>query len=141
MLTKEDLQAISEIMDDRITSAITASEKRMSAAIADAVSASESRMSDRIDSAIAASESRMSEKIAASESRMSDRISASENRIFAYIEANVESKLNLLAEGHQMLLETLAPKSRVEELENEVSFLKNAFNILAEKVSGLEKAV
>ena len=68
-------------------------------------------------------------------------IDTSERRIFAYIEVNVETKLDLLAEGHHTLLETLAPKNRVDELEQEVGFLKNVVNLLAEKVSNLEKAV
>ena len=35
------------------------------------------------------------------------------------IESSIMPKFNLLAEGQQTLLETLAPKSRVEELEEE----------------------
>lgn len=41
------------------------------------------------------------------------------------VESDIGPKLNKLAEGQQVLLETLAPKNRVEELEDEVSFLKS----------------
>ena len=50
--------------------------------------------------------------------------SAANTRVI--IESSVMKKLDLLIEGQQALLETLAPKSRVEELEEEVSFLKSA---------------
>ena len=39
-------------------------------------------------------------------------IEASENRTHAYIERAVIPQLQLLAEGHQTLLETLTPKNR-----------------------------
>ena len=45
------------------------------------------------------------------------------------IESEITPKLNLLVEGQQTLLETLAPKSRVEELEDEVSFLKSVIRM------------
>ncbi len=38
------------------------------------------------------------------------------------LESDIGPKINRLAEGQQLLLETLAPKNRVEELEDEVSF-------------------
>ena len=41
------------------------------------------------------------------------------------VESDIGPKLNKLAEGQQVLLETLAPKNRVEELEDEVSFLSS----------------
>ena len=41
------------------------------------------------------------------------------------VESEITPKLNLLVEGQQTLLETLAPKSRVEALEEEVDFLKS----------------
>ena len=47
------------------------------------------------------------------------------------IESSIMPKFNLLAEGQQTLLETLAPKNRVEELEEEVDFLKSIIKLLA----------
>ena len=49
-------------------------------------------------------------------------------------------KFNLLAEGQQTLLETLAPKSRVEELEEEVDFLKSIIKLHSEQIAELKKA-
>ncbi len=121
MLEKQDLQAIKELIDASIA-------------------ASEKRMSERIDTSIAASEKRMSAKIDASEKRMSERIDASENRVMAYIENAVMPNFKLLAEGHQTLLETLAPKSRVDNLEEDMVFLKSIVKSLMQEVSELKKA-
>ena len=136
MLDKQDLQAIKELID----TSITASEERMTAKI----DASEERMTAKIDASIAASEERMTAKIdasiAASEERMTAKIDASENRILAYIETAVIPNFQLLAEGHQTLLETLAPKSRVDNLEDDVVFLKSVVKSLMQEVSELKKA-
>ena len=40
----------------------------------------------------------------------------------------------------QTLLETLAPKSRVEELEEEVDFLKSIIKLHSEQIAELKKA-
>ena len=60
-------------------------------------------------------------------SRMMDVMEAQKKEILqetaastrVLIESSIMPKFNLLAEGQQTLLETLAPKSRVEELEEE----------------------
>ena len=67
-------------------------------------------------------------------------VGASENHILAYIENNVIPNFQLLAEGHQTLLETLAPKSRVDNLEDDVIFLKSIVKSLMQEVSELKKA-
>ena len=55
-----------------------------------------------------------------------------ENRVFPALEA--------LAEGQKNILETLAPKNRVEALEDEVAFLKQMIKTLATDVNDLKKA-
>lgn len=93
---------------------------------------------------VAASEARMSAKIedsiAASEARMSARIAASESKIMAYIESDVLPRFDKLADGHDLLRETLAPISRVERLEEEVSTLRSAVRMLSADVAELKKA-
>ena len=49
-------------------------------------------------------------------------------------------QLKLLAEGHDTLLETLAPKDRTEKLEEEVEFLKVVVRSLSKEVAELKKA-
>ena len=61
--------------------------------------------------------------------KMIDEIFA--HRLNVVMESAITPKLNLLAEGQQTLLETLAPKSRVEQLEEEVDFLKSIVELPA----------
>ena len=55
-----------------------------------------------------------------------------ENRVFPALE--------VLSEGQKTILETLAPKNRVEALEDEVAFLKQMIKTLASEVNSLKKA-
>ena len=56
------------------------------------------------------------------------------------LESDIGPKINRLAEGQQLLLETLAPKNRVEELE-EVSFLKSVIRMHSEQIAELKKSI
>lgn len=56
------------------------------------------------------------------------------------IESSITPKLNLLAENQRTLLETLAPKSRVDELQEEVGFLKSIIKLHSEQIAELKKA-
>ena len=49
-------------------------------------------------------------------------------------------KFNLLAEGIQDIQEKLLPRSRVDDLEDEMKFLKVMIRQMAERISELEKA-
>ena len=55
-------------------------------------------------------------------------------------EAVVPPRLDLLAEGHQNLLDTLAPKSRVDELAADADTLKTVVRLLTHDVAELKKA-
>lgn len=46
----------------------------------------------------------------------------------------------LLAEGQKTILETLAPKNRVEELEDEIAFLKSVIKLHGEQIAWIRKA-
>lgn len=56
------------------------------------------------------------------------------------LEGYVEPKFDLLADGHKLLLETLAPKTKVDELEEEVSFLKMVVQSMSRDIAELKKA-
>lgn len=81
-------------------------------------------------------------------SRMMDAMEAQKKEILqetaaatrVLIESSIMPKFNLLAEGQQTLLETLAPKSRVEDLEEEVDFLKSIIKLHSEQIAELKKA-
>lgn len=74
------------------------------------------------------------------ESVMDARIKESESRMIAYFEAAIMPKFDLLADGQKTFLETMAPKSRVEALEDEVAFLKQMLRTIASEVNELKKA-
>ena len=57
------------------------------------------------------------------------------------LESDIGPKINKLAEGQQVLLETLAPKNRVEELEDEVSFLKSLIRMHNDQIAELRKKI
>lgn len=56
------------------------------------------------------------------------------------MESSVGKQLQLLVEGQKTLLETLAPKNRVEALEDEVIFLKQVIRGMAQDIAELKKA-
>lgn len=80
------------------------------------------------------------ESVTASEARTQAKLDAAENRIMAYIEAAVMPKFQILADGHQNILDTLAPKSRVEALEDEVVFIKSVMKAMSQEIAELKKA-
>ena len=55
-------------------------------------------------------------------------------------ENQIKPQLQLLAEGTADIQERLIPRARVDELEDEVRFLKLMVRQMAERVSLLEKA-
>ena len=56
------------------------------------------------------------------------------------IESDVTPKFNLLADGIKDIQEKLVPRCRVDDLEDEVKFLKVMYRQMAERVALLEKA-
>ena len=75
---------------------------------------------------------------------LQDTILASEQRItkntVVLMDAEFKPRFNLLAEGIQDIQEKLVPRSRVDDLEDEVKFLKLMVRQMAERISSLEKA-
>ena len=68
---------------------------------------------------------------------MEERITRS---MAVLIESDVTPKFSLLANGIKDIQEKLVPRSRVDNLENEVKFLKLMYRQMAERVAPLEKA-
>lgn len=73
------------------------------------------------------------------------KLAASEERMKQYVDLIMENEVRpnfrLLAEGHKTLPETLAPKNRVDELAEEVSFLKTVVAALNKELNELKKAI
>ena len=136
VLERNDLQQLQELMmasEQRLFGRIEASEQRMS----EKIEASEQRMSEKIE----ASEQRMSEKIESSEQRMSEKINEAENRMKVRMESYFDPNFNLLFENQQIMMEQLAPRSRVDELEDEVKFLKSIVRQMNDEIQQLKKAI
>ena len=136
MLDEKDLQAIAKIMDEKIAS----SEERITGKIME----SEERMTAKIME----SEERMTAKIMESEERMTGRMDQKlaeqkqdliqcMNVIF---ESDIMTKYNLLADGIKDIQEKLVPRSRVDDLEDEMKFLKLMCRQMAEDIAKLKKA-
>ena len=125
MLNEKDLQAIAKIMDEkiasseeRITGKIMESEERMTAKIME----SEERMTGRMDQKLA--------------EQKQDLIQC----MNVIIESDIMPKFNLLADGIKDIQEKLVPRSRVDDLEDEVKFLKLMCRQMAEDIAKLKKA-
>ena len=58
----------------------------------------------------------------------------------ALIDAEFKPRFDLLAEGQQDILERLVPRSRVDDLEDEVKFLKSIVRQMNEDIQQLKKA-
>ena len=121
MLDEKDLQAIWELIQE--------SGQRMSAKIEQ----SEQRMSAKIEE----SEQRMNVKI---EQAASQTLKEAMQGASVLMESYFEPKFNLLFENQQTMLETLAPKSRVEELEEEVAFLRSVIRQHSRDIEELKHA-
>ena len=55
------------------------------------------------------------------------------------MESYFEPKFKLLFENQQTMMETLAPKNRVDELEDEMQFLKSVIRSQSDRIEALEK--
>lgn len=61
-------------------------------------------------------------------------------RMNIILESEISPKLNLLAEGMEILQEKMASRSRVDELDEEIKFLKLMVRQMNERINNLEKA-
>lgn len=55
-------------------------------------------------------------------------------------ESSIQPQFNLLSEGQQAILGKVAPKSRVEELEEKVDFLESIMRSMNKDLQELKKA-
>ena len=72
-----------------------------------------------------------------------DQIDVRSQRTAVLMETEVERKLNLLYEGHGLIMESLdklATKDRVDKLEDELILLNAAFKTMNQRIAELEKA-
>ena len=77
----------------------------------------------------------------ARQSAVKEAVELSTSYMNVLYETKIEPQFKLLAEGHETLLETLAPKSRVEAVEEELAFLKTVVSALNKEVQELKQAI
>ena len=110
MLDEKDLQAIAQIMDSKIKE----------------------------------SEHRTAQAIRESEQRTAQAIRESEQRTMqgasTLMESYFEPKFKLLFENQPTMMENLTPKSRVDELEEEVAFLRSMIRQHSREIEALKHA-
>lgn len=74
------------------------------------------------------------------DARLDAKLQPFKQETIAMMEAYFEPKFNLLAEGQKEIREMLVPRSRVDDLEEEVRFLKSVIRQISEDVQKLKKA-
>ena len=94
-----------------------------------------------IQEVLLASEQRLFGKIEESEQRMTGKIEESDNRMKVMMESYFDPKFNLLYENQQIMMEQLAPRSRVDDLEDEVKILKSVVRQMNDEIQKLKKAM
>ena len=72
--------------------------------------------------------------------RRMDSLDERQTKTEIILENTIVPRLDALAEGQKALMEALAPKSRVEALEEEVDLLKTVIRSLSRDVAELKKA-
>ena len=113
-LTKEDFQAFEQMMDTKL-----------------------SQLDKRFDEKLSQQDRRFDEKLAQQKKEI---LAESAHNTRVLLESYVEPKFNLLAEGQQIILEKLVPRSRVDELDEELKFLKSIVRQINEDLQLLKKA-
>ena len=71
---------------------------------------------------------------------MDQKISESESRMAAFFKASIAPKFDLLADGQAAIQEKLVPRSRMDDLEDEVRFLKSVIRQMNDDLQKLKKA-
>lgn len=82
-------------------------------------------------------ESRIDQKL---ENQKQEILDESARRMKLLLDTEVTTRVNLLAEGQQAIIEAITPKSEIEELRSEVSVLKLAIRTMNQEIAELKKA-
>ena len=117
MLDANDIQVIRELLADerRHTEAMLAEERR------------------RSDERFKEEQKRSDEKFVRIQQQIHDDM-------MSVLESDVYPKLQLLAEGHEAILEKITPKSEIENMKADIVVLKEAVRHLSAKLNALQKA-
>jgi hypothetical protein len=138
MLDERDLQAIKTIMDDQKTELVGMMNDQKTELVG--------MMNDQKAELVSMMNDQKTELVGRMDkldSRM-DKLDAKADQIMnnfrVIMETEVNPKFDLVLEGYENLMQTMAPKSRVDALEEEVTFLHGIVQNLMLDVVELKKA-
>lgn len=104
----------------------------------------EQRLNERMDAQKADLEKRIDIQKADIEKRMDAQkdeiLKESMHNMRVIVESDIMPKMNLILDAIQTLHETMVPKSRVDEMEDDILMLKQAYRIMAQDIAELKKA-
>lgn len=136
MNENELLQAIGQIVDEKIS----ASEQRMIAALAQQGKELRAEMAQQTTELRAEMAQQTAELRAEMDQREQRILEEGRNNMLVLIESEITPKFNLLADGQQELRDMMIPRSRFEDLEEEVRFMKTIIRQMTEDIAKLKKA-
>lgn len=97
----------------------------------------EQRINTRMDSQIDDLEKRLSTRM---DSQKDEVLKESMHNMRVIVESDIMPKMNLILDAIQTLHETMVPKSRVDEMEDDILMLKQAYRMMAQDIAELKKA-
>ena len=136
MNENELLQAIGQIVDEKIS----ASEQRMIAAISQQGKDLRAEMAQQGKDLRAEMAQQGKDLRAEMDQREQRILEEGRNNMLVLIESEIMPKFNLLVEGQQELRDMMIPRSRFEDLEEEVRFMKTIIRQMTEDIAKLKKA-
>ena len=129
-MDRELLQAISQIMDEKLVASENRILHRMDAQkeeLIQRMDAQKEELIQRMDEKLAATEEKLIQRMDAQKEELRAEISSTESRIMTYIENRVESKIRVLADGYQALSEKL---SRIDDMAQDIDEIKGSMAAL-----------
>ena len=143
MLDANDIQIISKIVSD----ALAEERKHTEAMFAEERKHTEAMFADerKHTEAMFAEERKHTEAMFADERKRTDeKLDSLRQQMHAdmmtIVESEINPKLRILAEGHEMLLERITPPEEIESMKTDIVILKEAVQQLSFKVNALQKA-
>lgn len=133
MLDKQDLQAIAQLMDDKLSMQRQETMHDVKSLMAE----QKQEIMHDVKSLMTEQKQDIMHDV---KSLMTEQKQEIMHEVNVLIENLVIPKFNLLAEGQQAILEKLVPRSRVDELEDEIKFLKIIIRQINDDVQTLKKA-
>lgn len=134
------MQGSMQAMDQRLSGRLDSIDTRL-----DAMDARFDRVDERLD-AMDARFDAVDNRLDAMDARfdaMDERFDGVDNRLTKLefkIETDVEVKLDALGDGHAAILEQMTPRTRIDDMENELRFLKNIVYRMSDELQQLKKA-